>query len=525
MKMRFLSRIICLVVVLAVFVCFISVSASAASDRIYAVGDGWKCLVNSVPYRLLDSSKPSVTVKLAANGYFYFQQSSVFISNNSSTVFGRFAVSSDVSSKINIQVNGVTAEHFYNDGFIYFSVLARTGSLSIRVRASTSLPSVTYTLDYVYLVSNSFVPLTCTVGNSSVSLGDIVDCSWSGNVYVDADGTVWADSTMLQSNTWETNIFVPISPDGMILDDAVLVLDLYMNSGVVVGYQIEDDLMNNYLADFEVSSQYLDTQTNVENKYSIYSVGSSHYVSEWDGTMVPDPNGVRPDGIQLWAENISSDEFTQKVTEQIIYDTVISGQDQSSCRLNVDLSRFPDAGSGLYIQLYVIGPSSYSIPTYSISTLGYYINSADADIGSDHAWFSGVKSFFENGISAVVGTIQSVGDRIVNAINPSTSNTGQTLVDQGQQIQDFESEHQEVINQGSSVMVDTLNISGFAPALLFVSSTLDSVFGILGPYQVVIILPVVVGMILFICSKVPGTMRPNKSSFNPRKDDKVVKKE
>lgn len=100
----------------------------------------------------------------------------------------------------------------------------------------------------------------------------------------------------------------------------------------------------------------------------------------------------------------------------------------------------------------------------------------------------------------------------------SEDNPGDTLVNQGQQIQEFEQGHQAVINEGTQVMMDTLNISGFAPALLFVSSTLDGVFDILGPYQVVIIIPVVLGMILFICSKVPGNSQPPPKSYDPRTD-------
>lgn len=116
-------------------------------------------------------------------------------------------------------------------------------------------------------------------------------------------------------------------------------------------------------------------------------------------------------------------------------------------------------------------------------------------------------------------------EEILNELRGDSSDTsaGDTLVNQGQQIQDFEQGHQAVINEGTQVMTDTLNISGFAPALLFVSSTLDGVFDILGPYQVVIIIPVVLGMILFICSKVPGNIRPGRSSPGTKRTERDIK--
>lgn len=118
-------------------------------------------------------------------------------------------------------------------------------------------------------------------------------------------------------------------------------------------------------------------------------------------------------------------------------------------------------------------------------------------------------------------------EEILNELRGESSDTsaGDTLVNQGQQIQDFEHEHQVVINQGTEVMTNTLNISGFAPALLFVSSTLDGVFDILGPYQVVFIIPVVIGMILFVCSKVPGNIRPGRSSPGPKRVQRDIKED
>ena len=98
------------------------------------------------------------------------------------------------------------------------------------------------------------------------------------------------------------------------------------------------------------------------------------------------------------------------------------------------------------------------------------------------------------------------------ALNPSgDTSQGDVLKEQGQQMEAYEKQHQDALQNGVGTLQASSNIGNFATALAFVGNYTTSTFNSLGDYQVVITLPLVIGLILFLASRAPGHSRPRKS--------------
>lgn len=127
-------------------------------------------------------------------------------------------------------------------------------------------------------------------------------------------------------------------------------------------------------------------------------------------------------------------------------------------------------------------------------------------------------------LGRIWNSIENWGQNIVDAIlgskdNAPDTSAGDDLVNQGQQIQDFEHQHQEVINGNTGAITDSLDITGFVPALSLISSYVGNTFDILGPYQQVILVPISIGLFMFICSRVPGNSVGRVSRVSTRSID------
>lgn len=119
----------------------------------------------------------------------------------------------------------------------------------------------------------------------------------------------------------------------------------------------------------------------------------------------------------------------------------------------------------------------------------------------------------------VTSTISTWGQNIVDVINPPESDTsaGDTLVQQGQQIHEFEQQQQVILQDSVGTLQQFSNISGFSASLAFVSGYVTQAFDSLGDFQIVITLPLVIGVVLFLASRVRGFDKPAKHDPKPRR--------
>ena len=148
--------------------------------------------------------------------------------------------------------------------------------------------------------------------------------------------------------------------------------------------------------------------------------------------------------------------------------------------------------------------SSYS-HTYYISVAGEAVDPPGSDTETDE----------DEKLGIISGTL----DRIESLLNPDTD----TLTDSSQALQGsmnalgtFEQSQLDALQNNKHVITDAFKIFGEGSTLLsafnLVTYIVNGTYNSLGLYQVVIILPVVLGTFLFICSRVRGFDKPRKNN-------------
>lgn len=106
---------------------------------------------------------------------------------------------------------------------------------------------------------------------------------------------------------------------------------------------------------------------------------------------------------------------------------------------------------------------------------------------------------------------------VIAAISPpADTSVGDELVSQGQQIQNYEQSHQNVLQSGVTTLQKSANIGKFSTALAFVGNYTTSIFNAMGDFQVVYTLPLTIGLILFLSSRVRGNDKPRKNNDKPK---------
>lgn len=131
-------------------------------------------------------------------------------------------------------------------------------------------------------------------------------------------------------------------------------------------------------------------------------------------------------------------------------------------------------------------------------------------------WFTDQTSVISNGLGSVRTAVQNgfadLKNHLSSLLDPDGDNSqGEALKEQGQQMAEYEKQHQDVLQNGVGTLQASSNIGNFATALAFVGNYTTSTFNSLGDYQVVITLPLVIGLILFLASRAPGHSRPRKT--------------
>lgn len=116
-------------------------------------------------------------------------------------------------------------------------------------------------------------------------------------------------------------------------------------------------------------------------------------------------------------------------------------------------------------------------------------------------------------ITGVQDSIDSVNDSL-NATNPALDDSIGGLEDSSSSIEDFEGEQWQQFEDNSAVITDQFEVfsdtGSLVGAFSFLSGIVNNSFNALGNYQVVITLPIALGIIMFIWSRTPGNTVPRK---------------
>lgn len=135
------------------------------------------------------------------------------------------------------------------------------------------------------------------------------------------------------------------------------------------------------------------------------------------------------------------------------------------------------------------------------------ISSLSTNVSSQ---FSSLRTSLSSWFSSVGTWISTVGDRIVNAINPSKTpdqQDSQNNVDnQVDSINNFEEQRFLEIDNGSSRLQEDISsgVNSFVPALAFIGHYTTAIGEGIKDYIVVFILPIYIGIFFFVCNRLSG---------------------
>lgn len=511
-----MKRVICIVLFFAIFCSFFVIAS--ADDRIYSVGSGWQVYAYNDYVEVDNPDKPTVSLA-SKNGFIEFHHESFAVPSGVNTIYGRFMIDTSYGESYlksafkTISVCGISTPFVVVGSYLYFSATGDFRNLmqglnGLSLTFSETLPSTfKLQLDYLYVRTSSFVSLPFSILLDPGQITEVYECNPSSQ-WSSYENAVGLNGDYTQGNTYSLDVSLDIDPSLVVLDNGTLLLDFQFFGGVPVGYKLMDSYMNFYYGEFEVSCDFLDSQSNwylLSGEHTDYQ----NYVTIWR----PDSSG------NFYAGEANTNSITSYWSEHFSYDVTVAGQNLTSARLAVPMSGAPTDPFTLNVTIYVVGGPDGIPPSFAVYQSGVYLNSGDIDVPGDSGWFAPVRTFFENGISAIVSAVNTGWQKIVDAINPDVDNSAaDTITSQAGQVHDFESSQQEVFNQYSPQLTQGLNVSGYSGAFLFVGNFLSDIYGVLGPYQIVITLPICIGIVMFILGRVNGSMIPRK----PQKYDKEL---
>lgn len=119
----------------------------------------------------------------------------------------------------------------------------------------------------------------------------------------------------------------------------------------------------------------------------------------------------------------------------------------------------------------------------------------------------------ETAVGEVGDAVGAVGDKVDDLI--SGGEAGSDLSDKSGElsedigaIQDFEQEQMDILDENWSELKDSIDFSGFIPALEFVSGYINKAWARLDTFQVIFFLPLFLGIFFFICNRAPYATVP-----------------
>lgn len=144
----------------------------------------------------------------------------------------------------------------------------------------------------------------------------------------------------------------------------------------------------------------------------------------------------------------------------------------------------------------------------------YAIRVGTADL---QAGLNNLANYIDMGFGGLYDVNQDGFQSIVDALTPEANTSlGDDLVSQGEQMQQYEEQHQQVLQSGVATLQQASNVSNLATSLAFIGNYTTSVFNRLGDVQIVYTLPLSIALILFLMSRAPGLSRPHK--HNSKRD-------
>lgn len=275
------------------------------------------------------------------------------------------------------------------------------------------------------------------------------------------------------------------------------------------------------IPDFGVLQSWLDTDvyTFVENSsassFTVALDGGSvaatysyqwYYGSSQGGGFTAIPNETQPS-------------FTPKTSAEYV------GTSLYFCRITAVLDGVTKSADSGYLQVTVTEepPSTTDPPATEPSE-------PDTPVVPDETTpdYSEKLEDIQGSLDDVNNSIGEVGDKVVDALNPTNPELDQGMSDFQDDmgsINDFENQHFADLEENQSVITDQFNVFQSGSTLLasfdFVSLILQNTFSSLGLYQVIITLPIALGMFLFVCSRVRSVDRPSRNKqASPVSSDK-----
>lgn len=100
------------------------------------------------------------------------------------------------------------------------------------------------------------------------------------------------------------------------------------------------------------------------------------------------------------------------------------------------------------------------------------------------------------------------GDEISAAVSGNLGDVSQEMQDNMGEVDDFQQSQMDILDDNMDKLVDSVDFSGFIPALEFIMSQVNNIFDGLGDFSVVLTLPLYLGLFFYICSRVPGGTVP-----------------
>lgn len=156
-----------------------------------------------------------------------------------------------------------------------------------------------------------------------------------------------------------------------------------------------------------------------------------------------------------------------------------------------------------------------------IADLGTSINQGLDDLDSSiNAGLDDLDTSINQGLDDLESTIS--GDGTEGDVLASGSDTLNTDTDS---VSDFEKEQQAVLDDNFEAIQKEVDFLRFTKALAFVQECLNLSFVSLGDIKIIYTFPLFLGMFFFLCSRVPGAVRPirNERTRELYREEKVIR--
>lgn len=113
------------------------------------------------------------------------------------------------------------------------------------------------------------------------------------------------------------------------------------------------------------------------------------------------------------------------------------------------------------------------------------------------------------------------GDENSAVASDELGSASQDVSDAMDQVDDFQQSQMDVLDDNMQQIQDSVDFSGFVPALEFIMEQVNSIFDGIGDVSVVLTFPLYLGLFFYICSRAPGGTIPKISRYSKSIDSKA----